>query len=240
MALKDDLDLFFNHFEKFRTSIIETNYNYSPEISQSVLLCSIIDTISNVAYPNLKLRNNEKFTYFVDDFSGWDNVDRVSLVQLYYYLENENDKKYEPIKKYTSDKVSNMESGSIYKRDIDEYFYELDYLKVIEEEIRKFTYSRLLYKYRNFVVHELRTPGKGFNFIDSDEIHYHGLGHFGDNINLRTWELVFPVNYINNLVKSAISNLRLYCEENEINPYDIIKSETLWLNKSEVKKKNPT
>ena len=86
MKLKEDLNLFFNHFENFRTSIINTNYSYSPEISQSVLLCSIIDTISNVAYHNSNLSNNQKFTYFVDDFSGWENVDRISLVQLFYYL----------------------------------------------------------------------------------------------------------------------------------------------------------
>ena len=62
MSLKEDLELFFNHFETFRKSIIETNYNYAPEISQSVLLCSIIDTISNVAYPNSNLLNNQKLS----------------------------------------------------------------------------------------------------------------------------------------------------------------------------------
>jgi len=237
MKLKEDLDLFFNHFENFRTSIINTNYSYSPEISQSVLLCSIIDTISNVAYHNSNLSNNQKFTYFVDDFSGWENVDRISLVQLFYYLKDENDKKYEPIKTYVASKVANLKMGSVYKAEIDEYLHDLKYLKVIEDEIRKFTYSRLLYKYRNFVVHELRTPGKGFNFIDSDEIHYHGLGHFGENINIRTWELVFPVNYLARLVKSTILNLKKYCESNSINPYKNIKTETLWIKKTEVKKK---
>jgi hypothetical protein len=231
----EDIDLFFGHFEQLHLSISQSELVYASEVSKSILLCSIIDSVSRVVYP--KLGHREKFTYFIDDFSQWKNVDKISLVQLFYFLKEEDDLKYEPLKTYVGGKIQQMTVGKIYEPEFDEYIYNLKYLKVIENEIKKFSYSNLLYKFRNYVIHEFRTPGKGSDFIQKDEIYYHHFGHFGESKSEKTWELVFPVKYLLKLVEDSLDKLKFYCKQNNINPYDNFSFETSWIMKSEVKNK---
>lgn len=233
--LKDDVDLIFNYFEKVRSSIVNAQFSECDEISKSILLCSLMDTLSRCVYP--KLPNRERYVCFVDDFSGWDNKNKISLVQLHYFLKNEEDKIYEPIKSYVAGKVSRMRRGTIYKTSFDEYLHDLKYLKVIESQIQKFNYANLFYKFRNYLVHEFRTPGFGSNFSKSRDIHYYSLTQISDKPVTTTWELVFPAIYLSNIVKNSIDNLRNYCMEVKYNPYDSFEFKTQWLDKSEIKKK---
>lgn len=237
-TLNDDIDLFFGHFEQLHQSIESCDLRYANEISKPILLCSILDSISRCIYP--KLGHREKFTYFVDDFSQWKYVDKISVVQLYYFIKDETDIKYEPLKSYVINKVEKMTVGKLYEPEFDEYLNQLKYLKVVENEIRKFSYSNLLYKYRNYVVHEFRTPGKGSDFAQKDEIYYHHFGHFGESKNEKTWELVFPVKFLIKLVSESIDNLKYYCKQNKINPYDNFSFDTIWITKSEVKNQRNT
>ena len=235
MKLKDEIELLFNYFDKIRLSIINVKFEESDEISKSILLCSLMDTLSRCIYP--KLSNRDRFVFFVDDFSGWENKNKISLVQLYYFLKDEEDKNYEPIKSYVKNKVSKIRRGVIYKTDFDEFLHELKYLKVIETQIQKFSYANLFYKFRNYLVHEYRTPGLGSNFSKSKDIHYYLLTHISDKPTYTTMELIFPAFYLSNLVKNSIDNLKKYCLEINYNPYESFKYSTLWLDKAEIKKK---
>ena len=233
--LEQEVDLLFDYFDKVRLSINNVEFSEDDEISKSILLCSLMDTLSRCIYP--KIPNRDRFIFFVEDFSGWENKNRISLVQLYYFIKDEKDKIYQPIKSYVENKVSKMLRGAIYKTSFDEYLYDLKYLKVIESEIQKFSYANLLYKFRNHLVHEFRTPGYGSNFSKSTEIHYYSLTHISDKPAYTTWELVFPAAYLSNLVMKSIKNSRNYCLEVKYNPYDSFEFNTLWLNKAEIKRK---
>ena len=90
------------------------------------------------------------------------------------------------------------------------------------------------------MIHEFRTPGKGSDFIQKDEIYYHHFGHFGESKSERTWELVFPVNYLQKLVENSIDNLKYYCKQNKINPYDSFSFDSRCITKAEVKNKQNT
>lgn len=237
-SLESDIELLFGYFNNLLNSIIDVNFKVSDDISKSILLCSLIDTLSSIRYS--KLPNRERFISFIDDFSGWSNVNRISLVQLHYFIKDENDKNYEPIKTFLKVKMSKMRSGTIYLTDFDDYLHNLNYLKVIEEQINCFSYANLLYKFRNYLIHEFRTPGLGSNFIKSDAIHYYSLTEItGKGMN-HSWELVFPVNYLYRLVSDCIKNIKEYCLINKINPYDYYEFDSRWLKNSEVKKKKKT
>ncbi len=233
--LEDEINLFFNYLEKIRLSIINAKFSENDEISKSILLCSLMDTLSRCRYPTFK--NQERFISFVDDFSGWENKNRISLVQLHYFLKDETDTIYEPIKSYVENKVSKMLPGMLYKTSDDEYLHELKYLKEIEYQIQKFSYANLFYKFRSMLVHEYRTPGLGFNFTHSTDIHYHSLTEISDKSNQPTWELVFPANYLSNLIEKSIINFSNYCLIDKYNPYDSFKFKTLWIDKEKIKKK---
>lgn len=227
MKMEDSLNTFFSHFEELHETVKNIFCKDNREI-KSILLCSIIDAISKCVYP--KLPNHDKFVFFIEDFSGWEHRDRISLIQLLYYLEDKNDIKYEPLKSFVMDQIGNLSKGTIIQPTFDKCLHELNYLKVIEDEIRKFSYAELLYKYRNAVVHEFKIPGHGMELFSDEDIFYHSMTHFDEakEIEEETWELVFPTKYISQLVEHSIEHLKKYCQENEIDPFQYYYFGKLW------------
>jgi len=207
----------------------------------TALLCSILDTLSKCIYNEVPL-NRDRFVYFIDDFSGWAYRDNSSLIQLRYFVEKETDLKYERTKSFLKERLKDLKPGDVYKASNDLFLTDIPHLKIIEDEIRRFTYSNLLYKYRNSVVHEFKTPGSGMDFGYIEEVYYHHMGHIelkSDTHVLAesTWELVFPMNYLSNLVLQSIANTRAYCEKHTINPYNFFLFDVAWLTSGEVKQK---
>lgn len=56
-------------------------------IFKRILLFSLLDTLSNCAFPTIR-SNRSRFINLIDDFSGWPDKDRYSLQQLKYCLED--------------------------------------------------------------------------------------------------------------------------------------------------------
>jgi len=209
-------------------------------VCKSILLCSIIDTLSKCVYSTSP--NRERFPFFLDDFSGWPHRDRISLVQLHYFLETEADIKYEQTKLYVANRFKNLAHGMMQHSDNDELLNKIPHLKSVESEIRMFSYANLLYKYRNSVVHEFKAPGSGMDFGISEDVYYHSMSHYdlrNDEYVLikNTWELVFPIKFLSKLVLQSITNLKSYCIIHNINPYNYFYFDTAWLSKKEVKRK---
>ncbi|MBU1298243.1 MAG: hypothetical protein KKB77_03755 [Bacteroidetes bacterium] len=239
-SLAENIDRFFTHFQNRHDGILTTQFKLDDVVCKSILLCSIIDTISKCVYDTLS--NREKFTFFLDDFSGWPHRDRISLVQLHYFLEKETDIKYEQTKSYVESRFKSFAPGLVHHPNNDEHLSQIPHLKSIESQIRKFSYARLLYKFRNSVVHDFKTPGSGMDFGDIEDVYYHSMGHYelqNDKYVLirSTWELVFPIKFLSKLVLQSIANLKSYCTTHSINPYNFYYFPTSWLSKKEVKER---
>ena len=87
-------------------------------------------------------------------------------------------------------------------------------------------YADLLYTYRNHLLHEFREPGYGADFgADSRTPYYLGTDHLTGQ---SSWELVFPVQFLQNLCEGCISGLEAYLITNNLNPYDSYKFGTMW------------
>jgi hypothetical protein len=216
---------------------MEVKFPYGDEIIKSLLLCSVIDTLSQCAYPQ-KENDGDRFSCFIDNFSGWNNVNRISIVQLYYYLKDKQEHIYEPLKSYATEKVKKMRRGVVYKETYDDYLYNLKYQSAIENEILEYSYSRLFYKYRNYLVHEFRTPGLGSNYSrTSNGIYYYNVTHIDVHSTYRTWELVFPAGYVSKLVYDSTNNLMNYYIEHNLNPYEVFKYDTRWSRTKRIKRK---
>ena len=231
-AIKQDVDTFFDHFVSLHKSILDTSFNEGAKECRAILLCSIIDTISKVVYSK-NISNHNKFVFFLDDFSGWKYRDKISLIQLHYYLSGKNDLKYEPLKSDIANKYDALNTGEVINADFDNFLYELNYSKAIENEIKMFSYAELMYKFRNKVVHEFNRPGHGMEGLSSDDdVFYHSMTHYNDDMKIEeeTWELVFSVRFIAKIVEQSINNVKEYCLLNSINPFNFYYFGKLWVN----------
>ena len=236
-----DTERFFGYFRRLVEGVSSTKYDFSPDVCQSVLLCSMLDTLSKCVYDYLTT-SRARYVCFADDFTGWKYRDRISLIQLFYFMEKENHLKYAETKAFLNARIAGLVSGNIYKASEDLLLSQIPYPKVIEEEIRHFTYSNLLYKFRNSLVHDFKTPGSGMDLGGIAEAYYHHMAHYeyieeAPVLVNQTWELVFPVSYLVELVKQSIENVRTYCISNKINPYEHYYFDTSWFSAQEVKKR---
>ncbi len=87
---------------------------------------------------------------------------------------------------------------------------------------------QLFYKYRNFLVHEYREPGYGWEALaDSEQdpiyqIMPSGLGR-GEAI-----RLVYPVGFFQRIACSVIESFKVWLSQNAIDPYERVKNVSAW------------
>jgi len=219
-SINSDIENYISYFEKELTKIELLDPLYS-----KILLFSILDTISRPIYQEED--NHNKFLKYIADFTNWDNSKRVSLIQLYWKL------KEEP-KLITNCLCKNL--GSRLKNSIGtknfNFCKEINLIDPFDEEllclvendnetekINKSKHAELLYNYRNHLVHEFRTPGYGFE-TDNSEPYY--------TFFFRRYDLVYPKQFLLNLVSGSLVSLKLYLLKNQINPYDCYNFTSLW------------
>jgi hypothetical protein len=46
---------------------------------------------------------------------------------------------------------------------------------------------------------------------------------------IETWQLVYPIGFLLNLIECGIKNLKKYFEDNHLNPYDCYKFGDYWI-----------
>lgn len=92
-----------------------------------------------------------------------------------------------------------------------------------ESAIMKHQHYSLLYRYRNYLVHEWREPGSSME-IDSlaDEPYYHGY------VRDPKWYLVYPMQLFTNLFNSSLARFKQYLYEKSIDPYAIVNDSSRW------------
>lgn len=206
--------------------------NHQIRFYQKVVLISLIDTLAGVRYPNerypqLNKRNHDRFITFLSDNDIWPDGQLVSVPFM---------KDLEATGKLTDGKLKevvvqkhqdNFEDGSfnIDYRGIDLNGHELLKICTTEQEekaVRDNVHYELLYRYRNYLVHEARVPGNAMEVTSTPEPYYHGY------IDDEQLYLAYPLEHFINLADKSIKVVESYLTENQINPYDFVKETTRW------------
>ena len=108
-----------------------------------------------------------------------------------------------------------------------------DHKEPIEKiSLQSLTHVALFWKLRNSIVHELQLPGYGIEALVTAKPGYHSMTDYtkGKNNNpIETWELVYPIPFVLKLIDSGIKNLKIYCQENKLNPYNYYKFGSYWI-----------
>lgn len=224
--MEDKIDLFFKRVDSILTDI----HQVQPKYFQRILFFPILETLAKVADPSIK-KNGKRFNNFIEKYSDWEYIDRVSTIKLQKELlqkqddDNCNGKRFDDTCKcllsITNSRISEWTNGRIYNaKEVDQtvadfsQFQSTDCIKCIS----KAKYQSILWNIRNYNIHELRNPGHGVPISDmNNEPYYHG---FTDNYGIKSWELYISDEIIATLIEKCKNNLKKYLLKQNVNPYD--------------------
>ena len=195
---------------------------------KKVLFVTAIDTLAGVRsaevnYPKLWQQNRDRFIRFVKEYSKWNNGDLISVPFLYDQLNSHKGCRGELID-YLKNRLNQfgINFGSVGISDMDVKSNLLLSLAKDEKEervIRDYQHYSILYRYRNYLIHESREPGRGMEGIGSDEPYYH---QYRDD---EKWHLIYPTGLFQTLLIQSIKNLKEYLLKNRLDPFKLLKED---------------
>lgn len=201
---------------------------------QKVLVITALDTLAGIrfpkeTFPGFKKKNRQRFIRFISEYSSWDDGVLINVPFLYDHL-CETNARNGNLAKFLRENLDNYNPQDgiyLFPDQIDEHPDRLLPFATSEKEeeaIWLYQHYSLLYRYRNFLVHESKEPGHAMEGIRDGEVraYYHGY------INEEKWFLGYPIEMFFNLLRNSIENLRTYFTEQNINPFEFVRDNTRW------------
>ena len=222
MTVRENIDKYIAYF---RNTTADLGQIQGPPIYRKILYLVEIDTLSRAAFPN-KNGHKTRVLNFLSKCSNWSERDRVSATQLMFSLEAKG-KNSSPLFKLINERIN--ECGTRIDASKDLTLEEVrnvpcsDDLKLVDE-VR---YDELFYKYRNTLIHEFREPGK-YSISCVNEVSPFSKEVEDISTGEKTWELVFPVIFLERLCEGCIDGFEKYLIENNQDPYVSYDFRPLW------------
>ncbi|MEW6003340.1 MAG: hypothetical protein AB1638_11955, partial [Nitrospirota bacterium] len=181
---------------------------------QKALLITHIDTLAGIRYtekryPQLNKRNKERFIQFLEVSEAWPEGQLVSIPFLEGYIKNGKIGAGRLKNHITEKLAANYKKGSfnIKASIIDDPYDFLLGLSSTEQEEKAINENRhyeLLYRYRNYLVHESREPGNAMEVAPENEAYYHG--YIGED---RLF-LAYPLGLFQQIFARSLEYVRTY------------------------------
>ena len=213
MTVRDDID---KYIAFFRDKTAEIGRLEVLPIYRKILYLVEIDTLSRAAFPHEE-GHKKRVMKFLDECSNWSERDRVSAIQLMFSLEAKG-KSSSPLFKLINDRINEcgtrIDASEDLTPDEIQSLECSDDLKIVYE-VR---YDELFYKYRNTLIHEFREPGK-YAIPSVDDLSPFSKEVEDASTGGKTWELVFPVKFLERLCERSMDGLEKYLIENNQDPY---------------------
>ncbi len=234
MAIQDNIDEFCSYFVRQIDMINNLNIkqedrkevgpaDYQVRFYKKALIVTTLDTLAGIrfpkeSYPDLHKKNRERFIQFISEYGSWDHGPLVSTSLLLDKLTSIGAQNG-ILATYLKTKLSryNHPSGiSLPPSELDESTNILMPMAATEKEEKSICYYQhfaLLYRYRNFLIHEAREPGYAMESIHESHAYYRRYSEDPK------WYLVYPVKLFITLLSKSIKNLKIYFQEQKIDPY---------------------
>lgn len=236
-----EIERFIGHFNLMVEQIweIKIDGGGNEKAYKKALFFSMIDSLSKCIFTR-KL-NRDRIISYVTEFSGWENQYRISLPHLCQLLSKSPEPAFSNLRNFANTEYRKWSSGEIVSLERDPDIKEVLKYWPRENENKKLLggisveflqHINLLYRYRNFLVHELREPGYGIDSYREDSpyyISYSQLAYESGEEENETWELTYPVLFLKNLLKNCLKNMEKYLIENNLNPYSSYTFGTYWI-----------
>jgi len=195
---------------------------------KKALLVTALDTLAGLRYPKanypeLNGQNQKRFISFVVESGAWPEGSLTSIP----FLEKKNlrpGKLLDLVRQRLAQRQDNREF-SVPLANIDLTTPELLKAASTEQEekaVRENQHFVLLYRYRNYLVHESRVPGYAMEISEDEAPYYHG--YLNDN---RLY-LCYPLAHFVKLVADGIAYLEGFLQAHQIDPYDFVSDTSAW------------
>jgi hypothetical protein len=196
---------------------------------KKVLLITALDTLAGIQYPKanypqLNRRNQERVVSFVSESGIWPDGSLVSIPFLSKQSAVTGKRLSEVVHQRLS-KRHNNQDFSVACREIDLPIEELLKLASTEQEekaIRDHQHFALLYRYRNYLVHESREPGYAMEIGTDEAPYYHSY------INDNRLYLCYPLAHFGTLLNNAIAYVEAFLTQHELDPYEFVSDTSSW------------
>ena len=199
---------------------------------QKALLITHIDTLAGIRYtekryPQLNKRNRERFIQFLESSEAWPEGQLVSIPFLEEYTKSGKIGAGRLKSHITEKLAASYEEGSFNIKaciidDSSEFLLSLSSTEQEEKAINESRHYELLYRYRNYLVHESREPGNAMEVMPENEAYYHGY------IGEERLFLAYPLSLFQHIFSRSLEYVRAYLLENAIDPYDYVKETVRW------------
>lgn len=237
--MNEEMNRFFTYCNEFLNSIKSLEGGKYLDKHKKVLFLNFIDFLSKADGSND--HNKKRFTNFLKNYSNWENGNKVSLPQTIIFLDKINKDCYEDLKINLLDRLNNWENGRPIPLDNDPTKKEiLNYIKEknVKSKLNNITHFHLLWSLRNKLVHETLLPGQHVDLFSYQKPYYHQINEIvqnnpkgGFSLEAGTWELTYPLIFFEKLLDDLLKNLKLYLENNNINPLENYYLGNSWLEK---------
>ncbi len=241
-AIEDKIDDFCGYFygqiESIRAlNIVEgkdesrESENFQIKFFKKVLLITALDTLAGIRFPkqrfpSLNKKNRNRFIRFLEVSRCWQGGELVSIPFL---SESKNKGSLSDgllrfyvtriMSKFNTDGSINIPSKGIDQPK--EALFELATTEQEEKAIMECQHYELMYRYRNYLIHESREPGNAMEILpDENDPYYHSY------IGQDKLVLAYPLELFVKLLENAVDYLSKYLKTHKLNPYDFVEEET--------------
>lgn len=237
MRLLEDIESYLKAMQEIQESINELKGERFLENHKQTLFFSLIESISKGIFGDKYIMNYTKFEKFIIEFCEWEDANRISLQQLALLLEKTEDHEYLNLKKYVFSHLMKYPESTPVPFNYDPTVEVIKQLMPKGEtaiygvDIYSFIHVNLLWKYRNSLVHEARSLGSIglFDFVEYPHyVHYTKLMPEGER-DWEVWKISYPTKFFNNLVETALVNVKEKLIEKEQDPRGNYDFEELWI-----------
>lgn len=208
MALPNDIAIYIGHFKRENSKLGQV----AERLHRKMLAVTMLGALAEGRYPTVK-GDGDKFTQLIEHHSGWAYSRSISASMLAKSIATRGTIVSGALTSALSNywQVGRLENIT---RGLTVDPTEADILprNATDAErklVRSFRHSSLLYTYRCKLVHEFRVPGHPHEFTDSD-----------DEPIYRHDELVYPTNWLLELIPPILVSLETHYLQSATNPYD--------------------
>lgn len=239
MTVQERIARFVDYFRKQQAAIEALRFSEDfqktrdPESGnlrfyKKVLLITALDTLASIRYPRknypqLNRKNQERFVSFVSESGIWPEG---SLVSIPFVLKQgvAGGQLLVLLNQRYGQRQDNGEF-SVPCANIDLPMDQLLKLASTEQEekvIREHQHFALLYRYRNYLVHESREPGYAMEIGTDEAPYYHSY------INDTRLYLCYPLAHFAAMLRNAIGYIETFLLQHSLDPYEFVSDTSAW------------
>jgi hypothetical protein len=235
----------FREFYQQRVASAMSDCNLEHDgLHAKILLCAIIDSLSLILYPRLREKNRQRFVETLSACGGWPEGERVSLMHLRHALETNKSSEFSRLRSWVMEsfdrKFSFRETQLAFGIPISEdpteeevkRYWPIDRqgcpMTINNKGLDCFRHKRLLWMYRNKIIHDYRIPADASEFSPIEfPLVYDKFPYYQQGSELRgdldrgleivpcRWTLVYPTEFFRCLAEDILDAVVKHYLKNE-------------------------